>query len=64
MTRKKSRYNPVPGQYPDAINLYRFIRLVLGNKISDLQIARGWKMHEKNFHEMKLGKYPVPRIKD
>ncbi|MBI5778742.1 MAG: PAS domain-containing protein [Planctomycetes bacterium] len=48
--------------FKDSINLYRFIRLVLGTEVSDRQIARRWKMDEKNFHEFKTGKYPVPRL--
>lgn len=43
-------------------NLYNFIRLVLGNDISDRQIAQRWGFDEKNFHEFKTGKYPVPRL--
>ena len=48
--------------FKDSLNLYRFIRLMLGEDISDRQIARKWKMDEKNFHEFKEGKYPVPRL--
>lgn len=48
--------------HKDSINLYRFIRLILGKDISDRQIAQSWKMDEKNFHEFKEGKYPVPRL--
>lgn len=46
----------------DSLNLYRFIRLILGEDISDRQIAIRWKMDEKNFHEFKIGNYPVPRL--
>ncbi|MBI5778550.1 MAG: PAS domain S-box protein [Planctomycetes bacterium] len=45
-----------------SLNLYKFIRLVLGPDISSRQIAQRWKMDEKNFHEFRIGKYPVPRI--
>ncbi|MEW6026372.1 MAG: PAS domain-containing protein [Planctomycetota bacterium] len=48
--------------YKGSINLYRFIRMILGEDISDRQIARRWRMDEKNFHEFKTGKYPVPRL--
>ncbi len=48
--------------FKDSLNLYRFIRLVLGKDIPDRQIARRWKMDEKNFHEFKEGNYPVPRL--
>ena len=63
MTKKKALYRPARGQYPNAINLCRFISLILGRKISNRQIALRWKMDEKNFHEMRVGRYPVPRIK-
>ena len=63
MTQKKPLYRPAKGQYPNAVNLYRFIRLILGREISSRQIALQWKMDEKNFHEMRVGRYPVPRIK-
>ncbi len=43
-------------------NLYQFIRLILGNKISDRQIALRWDMDVKNFHDFKYGKHPVPRV--
>ncbi|MFH1230336.1 MAG: PAS domain-containing protein [Planctomycetota bacterium] len=45
-----------------SINLYKFIRLIVGDDVPDRYIARQWKMHEKNFHEFKTGVYPVPRI--
>ncbi len=48
--------------FKNSLNLYRFIRLVLGQKIPDRQIAHRWKMDEKNFHEFKEGNYPVPRL--
>jgi len=48
--------------FKDSINLYRFIRLMLGQDISNRQIAHRWKMDEKNFHEFKEGNYPVPRL--
>jgi PAS domain S-box-containing protein len=43
-------------------NLYKFIRLIMGNDISDRKIARQWHMNEKNFHEFKVGHYPVPKV--
>ena len=43
-------------------NLYRFIRLVTGNKVSDSAIADKWNMNNKNFSEFKHGRYPVPRF--
>ncbi|HLD35814.1 MAG TPA: PAS domain S-box protein [Planctomycetota bacterium] len=48
--------------FRNSLNLYKLIRLVLGQKIPDRQIARRWEMDEKNFHEFKEGKYPVPRL--
>jgi PAS domain S-box-containing protein len=48
--------------FKNSLNLYKFIRLMLGQEISDRQIARRWKMDEKNFHEFKKGNYPVPRL--
>lgn len=48
--------------YRNSVNLYRFIRLILGDYITDRQIASNWHMDDKNFHEFKVGKYPVPRL--
>lgn len=50
------------GHFPKSINLYKFIRLILGSDISDRAIATRWHMDQKNFHEFKTGKYPVPRL--
>jgi PAS domain S-box-containing protein len=43
-------------------NLYRFIRLVLGEEISDREIARRWGLDEKNLRELKQGKRVVPKL--
>ena len=45
-------------------NLYRFIRLILGdkNKVTDHVIAKKWNMDIKNFSDFKYGKSPVPRF--
>lgn len=43
-------------------NLYRFIRLVVGDSIPDNAIAVQWNMNNKNFSEFKYGRYPVPRF--
>ena len=43
-------------------NLYRFIRLVLGEGISDREIARRWGMDEKNLRELKRGIRVVPKL--
>jgi PAS domain S-box-containing protein len=43
-------------------NLYRFIRLVLGDEISDRQIARRWGVDEKNLRELKRGLRVVPKL--
>ena len=62
--RLKNRYriNPSGTENPQSVNLYKFIRLILGNDITDRAITRRWKMDQKNFHEFKIGKYPVPRL--
>jgi hypothetical protein len=43
-------------------NLYKFIRLILGNDIPDRKIAMQWKMNGKNFCYFKFGLYPVPKV--
>jgi len=43
-------------------NLYRFIRLVLGEEISDREIARRWGLDEKNLRELKQGLRVVPKL--
>ncbi len=43
-------------------NLYRFIRLVLGEEVSDREIARRWGMDEKNLRELKNGVRVVPKL--
>jgi len=43
-------------------NIYRFIRLVLGEEISDREIARKWGMDEKNLRELKGGLRAVPKL--
>lgn len=43
-------------------NLYRFIRLRLGEAISDREIARRWSMEWKSFSALKHGKRQVPRV--
>ena len=43
-------------------NLYRFIRLVLGEAISDREIARRWGIDEKNLRELKQGMRVVPKL--
>lgn len=43
-------------------NLYYFIRLILGENITDGAIAKKWNMDIKNFSDFKSGKYPVPRV--
>ncbi|MEK7448874.1 MAG: hypothetical protein AAB019_05250, partial [Planctomycetota bacterium] len=48
--------------FPRSVNLYRFIRLILGPDVRDSEIARRWKMDIKNFHQFSVGRYPVPRL--
>jgi PAS domain S-box-containing protein len=43
-------------------NLYRFIRLVFGEDVSDREIARRWGMDEKNLRELKNGLRVVPKL--
>ncbi|MEK7309369.1 MAG: PAS domain S-box protein [Planctomycetota bacterium] len=43
-------------------NLYRFIRLILGDSTPDNAIAEKWNMNNKNFSEFKNNRYPVPRL--
>lgn len=43
-------------------NLYRFIRLVLGEDMSDREIARRWGVDEKNLRELKSGLRVVPKL--
>ncbi|MEW6442987.1 MAG: PAS domain-containing protein [bacterium] len=43
-------------------NLYRFTRLVLGEEVSDREIARRWGMDEKNLRELKGGLHVVPKL--
>ena len=62
LERTVTRNRPDPCPHPKTVNLYRFIRLVLGPDISSRQIARRWKMDEKNFYEFRVGRYPVPRL--
>lgn len=58
MVKRKNRVNT----RIKSLNLYKFIRLILGPDISNRQIAQLWKMDEKNFHEFRTGRYPIPRI--
>ena len=53
------RYRDAPDQ---CRNLYRFIRLVLGEGVSDREIARKWGMDEKNLRELKNGFRVVPKL--
>ncbi len=62
MARKARNNDNGAGTYQKSINLYGFIRLILGPDMSDRQIAQRWHINEKNFHEFKTGKYPVPRL--
>jgi len=48
--------------FPKSLNLYRFIRLIVGEDIADRRIAMAWHMDGKNFHEFRYGVYPVPRL--
>ncbi len=43
-------------------NLYRFIRLTVGEEPSDREIARRWGVDEKNLRELKNGVRVVPKL--
>lgn len=45
-------------------NLYSFVRLRVGKKISDREIARRWPMEWKSFSALRHGRRQVPRIAD
>jgi PAS domain S-box-containing protein len=45
-------------------NLYRLIRLRLGDEPSDREIARQWGLEWKSFAELKHGRRAVPRVAD
>ena len=64
MTRRLRRNKTRKGEplHPQAVNLYKFIRLVLGTSIPDCKIAAKWHMDAKNWSEFKHGRYPVPRL--
>jgi hypothetical protein len=61
MSAKPNRTNIITPKQPKAINLYKFIKLVL-NPMPDSHIARRWNMDVKNFHELKIGNLPVPQL--
>jgi hypothetical protein len=63
MMKKKTRNRPGRCLHPDAVNLYRFIRLVVGPDVTKKQIAKRWDMDAKNFHGVCFGYYPPPKIK-
>jgi hypothetical protein len=48
--------------HPESLNLHKFIRLVKGDSVPDYVIAGQWHIDPKNFHEFKIGNYPVPRL--
>ncbi|MEW6027155.1 MAG: hypothetical protein AB1599_07670 [Planctomycetota bacterium] len=60
--KKRSRPGRKSCAYSESVNLYRFIRLMLGEDISDMEIARRWGIDPKNFYCFKMGQYPVQRI--
>ena len=53
------RYQNPPEQ---CRNLYRFIRLIAGEELSDREIARRWGVDEKNLRELKNGVRVVPKL--
>jgi len=60
--RRKAGRNVHKSLHIKSLNLYKFIRLILGPDITNREIAQRWKIDEKNFHEFKTGMYPVPHI--
>jgi len=59
---KIKKKQPSRVKSPKSVNLYKFIRLILGSDIPDIAIAERWGIDQKNFHQFKIGKYPVPRL--
>jgi PAS domain-containing protein len=47
---------------PNAINLYELIRAILGETVSDNEIARRWKIDARVFNDLKHGRIAVPRL--
>lgn len=43
-------------------NLYKFIRLVMGEDVPDRIIALKWRMDDKNFYDFRVGRYPTPSL--
>lgn len=50
------------GPYWRARAVYSFIRGVLGERVSDNEIARRWKLDARVFNDLKFGRVAVPRI--
>jgi len=51
-----------PYLHPRSVNLYRFVRFILGPDTRDRDISSRWGIDPKNFSEFKNGKTPVPRL--
>src|SRR5688572_24939792 len=51
-----------PPRYPNAKNLYLFVREVLGDAVSDNEIARRWHVDARVFNDIKHGRVAVPRL--
>jgi PAS domain S-box-containing protein len=58
----KGDSSPRSGPYWRARGLYEFIRAVLGDKVSDNEIARRWRIDARVFNDLKYGRIAVPRI--
>jgi hypothetical protein len=61
ISAKPNRVNALTPKHPKAINLYKFIKMLLG-PIPDSHITQRWHMDVKNFHEFKNGRLPVPAL--
>lgn len=63
-TRKGTAPRRRSGAAERCKNLYRFIRLRLGEAPSDREVARRWAMEWKSFVALKQGKRQVPRVEE
>lgn len=50
------------GPHPRARALYSFIRAIVGDRLSDNEIARRWRVDGRVFNDIKHGRVAVPRI--
>lgn len=60
--QKKAGREKAAADYPNARNLYAFIREILGDGVSDNEIARRWGVDARVFNDTKHGRIAVPRL--